>query len=231
MEQPPDTLIARLSSRDAFINRDSFGITLDTSGEGLYGYWFSVNLGGTVLDGKVAPERNFTREWDGPWTGASAELDDGWSVEMFLPWSMMAMPVSAGPRRIGFWTNRKVAYLDERWSTPALPFSSSTFMSTLGTLQMDRVNPKQQLAFFPYASYTFDEIESEDEYRAGFDVFWRPSPNFQLAATANPDFGAVESDDVVVNLTAFESFFPEKRLFFPGRQRSLHDITALRGTR
>ena len=68
MEQPPETMVARLSSRDEFINRDAFGITLDTSGEGLYGYWFSVNLGGSVMDGKVAAERQFSREWDGPWT-------------------------------------------------------------------------------------------------------------------------------------------------------------------
>ncbi|MDE0007003.1 MAG: hypothetical protein OXS50_01865, partial [Gammaproteobacteria bacterium] len=47
-EQPPETLIARLSSRDDFINRDGWGITIDTSGQGLYGYWFSVNLGGSV---------------------------------------------------------------------------------------------------------------------------------------------------------------------------------------
>ena len=57
MEQPPETLVARLSSRDLFINRDAIGITLDTSGEGLYGYWFSVNLGGSVLDGKVKSSR------------------------------------------------------------------------------------------------------------------------------------------------------------------------------
>ena len=52
MEQPSETLIARLSSRDEFINRDSIRITIDTSGEGLYGYWFTLNLGGSVMDGK-----------------------------------------------------------------------------------------------------------------------------------------------------------------------------------
>lgn len=46
------------------------------------------------------------------------------------------------------------------------------------------------------------------------DVFWRPSTNFQLTGTLNPAFGGVESDDVVINLSATETFFPEKRLFF-----------------
>lgn len=214
LEQPPASLVARLSGRDAFINRDEFGITLDTSGEGLYGYWFSTALGGSVKDGKVAPERQFTSQWDGPWRRASAETDTGWSVEMFLPWSMMAMPDANGQREMGFWVTRKLAQLDERWSSPALPFTGNRFMSAMGKLQLGDVNPGQQLSLFPYTSYTYNGIDDSDEYRAGFDVFWRPSSNIQIAATANPDFGAVESDNVVVNLTAFEVFFPENRLFF-----------------
>lgn len=138
LEQPPETLVARLSGRDQFINRDGFGVTLDTSGEGLYGYWFTVNLGGAVMDGKVAPERRYSNEWDGPWLRGTAELVDGWSLEMYLPWSMMAMPQMDGPRRMGFFTNRKVTYLDERWAVPPLPFTSARFMSTPGPASVGR---------------------------------------------------------------------------------------------
>jgi len=214
MEQPPASHVVRLSSRDEFINRDSYGITLDTSGEGLYGYWFEVNLGGSVMDGKVAPERALTSEWDGPWRSATAEQPDGWSTELFLPWSMMAMPVASGDRRMGFWVNRKVAYMDERYGWPALPFASARFMSALQPMDIADVNPRQQWAVFPYTSVTYDNIIGDDEYRAGFDSIWQPSSNLQITATVNPDFGTVESDDVVVNLTAFETFFAEKRLFF-----------------
>ena len=213
-EQPPETLIARLSSRDDYINRDGWGITLDTSGEGRYGYWFNINLGGSVLDGKVAPERTFTNQWDGPWDSATAELDDGWSLEAFLPWSMMTMPQADGERTMGMYTNRKVAYIDERWGWPALPFTAARFMSALQAVRLPGVNPKQQFALFPYTATTLDNARREEGYDAGLDVFWRPSSNFQVTATARPDFGAVESDDVVVNLTARETFFPEKRLFF-----------------
>jgi hypothetical protein len=215
MEQPHETHVARLSSRDEFINRDAIGITLDTSGEGLYGYWFSVNLGGSVMDGKVAAERQFSREWDGPWTSATAVVENGWSAEMFLPWSMMTMAASkSGERKLGFWINRKVAYIDERWSWPALPFASKRFMSALANMRTPNVEPKQQIAAFPYASHTIDDASGEDESRVGVDLSWRPSSDVQITAALNPDFGAVESDDVVVNLTAFETFFPEKRLFF-----------------
>ena len=135
---------------------------------------------------------------------------------MFLPWSMMTMgPVDeAGERRFGFFFMRNVAYLDERWSWPALPFTSKRFMSALPSMRLPQVESKQQVAFFPYVSAARDEIYGEDEYRVGADFSWRPSSDLQVTASINPDFGAVESDDVVVNLTAFETFFPEKRLFF-----------------
>ncbi|MCZ6887154.1 MAG: DUF5916 domain-containing protein [Gammaproteobacteria bacterium] len=214
MHQPADTLVARLSSRDKQLNRDSFGITLDTSGEGLYGYWFTVALGGSFLDGKVVPERTFNEQWDGPWLGNSALREDGWSVEMFLPWSMMAMPQRGADRNMGLWVDRKVAHMDERYGWPALPFAGARFMSALQPMRLSGLEPKQQYAVFPYVSATHDEIRGEQEFKAGADVSWRPSSNLQLTATLNPDFGAVESDDVVVNLTAFEVFFPEKRLFF-----------------
>ena len=214
MQQPPESLLARLSSRDEYINRDSFGLTLDTSGEGLYGYWFSVNLGGSVMDGKVAPEREFSYEWDGPWDSATAETADGWSAEMFLPWAMMAMPAAAEDRQMGFWVNRKVAYIDERWGWPALPFTAARFMSALGKLKLPEVAPKRQLSLFPYLSGAYDHAGADEAVDTGLDVFWRPSPDFQVTAAVSPDFGAVESDDVVINLTATETFFPEKRLFF-----------------
>ena len=214
MDQPPDTLVTRLSSRDQYINRDSYGITLDTSGEGLYGYWFTVSLGGSLADGKVAAERTFTREWDGPWRGASATTANGWSVEMYLPWSMMSMPQTTGERTLGFWVDRKVAHMDERYSWPVLPFTSARFMSALKPLGVANVSPAKQWAIFPYTSGTADAILEENTGKAGVDVAWRPSTNMQVTATVNPDFGSVESDDVVVNLTASETYFPEKRLFF-----------------
>ena len=56
MQQPSESLVRRLSNRDQLLNRDSFSVTLDTSGEGLYGYWFELSLGGSKADGKLAPE-------------------------------------------------------------------------------------------------------------------------------------------------------------------------------
>ncbi len=210
-EQPQDTLMERLSSRDDFFSRDTMSVTLDTSGAGIYGYWFNVALGDSLSDGKIAPERKYSREWDGPWDGRSARTESGWSGEMFLPWSMMA---TDGERRIGLYASRQVGYIDERFGFPHLPPTGARFMSALQPMSFADVEPKRQLDFYPYVSGTHDMAEDESDAKVGVDMFWRPSTNLQMSATVNPDFGAVETDDVVINLTATETYFPEKRLFF-----------------
>ena len=229
LEQPADTLLKRFTARDDFrAPRDNVSMTLDISGEGRFGYWMTLALGDNQADGTVLPERQFKSEWDGAWYGATTETDTGWSAEYFIPWSQMAMPEESGVRRIGFYGSRKVGYLDERWGWPALPNSLPQFMSALQPLELEGVDLRQQWSVFPYASATGDFVEDETRYKAGVDLFWRPKSNFQLSATLNPDFGSVEADDIVVNLTANETFFPEKRLFFQ-EGREIFDTTPRSG--
>lgn len=212
--QPPDTLVQRLSVRDDFLDRDSFGFTIDASGEALVGYWFIVALGGSVQDGKLLPERNYQRDWDGPWIGKTAVREDGWSAEMYFPWSMMNMPEVPGLRKIGFVATRQVSHKNERYQWPGHPYSSARFLSALNEARVQGVQPVAQLAMIPFAAATLDEANDDNDMRVGMDLAWKPSPRLEMTATLNPDFGAVEADDVVLNLTAFEVFFPEKRLFF-----------------
>ena len=214
MYQPVDTLVKRLSVRDDFLDRDSLGFTIDASGEALVGYWFIVALGGSVQDGKLLPERNYQRDWDGPWIAKTAVRDDGWSAEMYFPWSMMNMPEVDGVRNIGFVATRQVSHKNERYQWPGYPYSSARFLSALNEARVEGVQPVAQRVVIPFAATTFDEANDENELRVGMDLAWKPSPKLEMTATLNPDFGAVEADDVVLNLTAFETFFPEKRLFF-----------------
>ncbi len=213
-DQPAETLLPRLTKRDAYINRDGNSVLLDTSGESLYGLWFDINLGGSIGDGMLLPEKTFTLDWDGAWQGNAATAENGYTTEYFLPWSMMAMPEASQDRKMKVMITRRVAHLDETWGWPALPYTGSKFISAMQSIQLTDVNPQQQYAIYPYTSATYDVLSADTEYRTGLDIFWRPTSNLQLTATLNPDFGTVESDNVVVNLTAFETFFSEKRMFF-----------------
>ena len=214
-EQDSDSLVQRLSARDlGFLNRDYVSFTLDTSGEARYGYWFQLNLGGSRADGTIQPERQFSDSWDGAWYGETVRTESGWSAEFFIPWSIMSMPQVEGERQMGIVMQRRIAYLDERHGYPPLPFTKPKFLSGFQKLILGDVNPSQQLSFFPQVSSTYNAMADSTTGQAGLDVFWRPSTNLQVTATANPDFGTVEADSVIINLTAIETFFPEKRLFF-----------------
>ena len=81
-------------------------------------------------------------------------------------------------------------------------------------MRVEGIEPRRQVSVIPYISATLDNARDDDDIRAGVDITWKPSTKAELTASLIPDFGAVEADNVVLNLTAFETFFPEKRLFF-----------------
>lgn len=213
--QPDGSIVARMTSRDTQIVRDGFVFMIDPSGEGLYGYGMRVNVGGSMNDITILPERQYNTQWDGAWDGKATVVEGGWIAEMFIPWSMMALPQVAGEtRRIGIYTERQIGATGETWSSPALPGTGSQFLSAFDLYEFNDIEPRRQISYYPYISTTHDSVRNDTEMRAGAEIFWRPSSNTQVSASLNPDFGNVESDDVVVNLTAFETFFSEKRSFF-----------------
>tara|TARA_R110002072_G_scaffold170552_2_gene324142 strand:+ start:68955 stop:71468 length:2514 start_codon:yes stop_codon:yes gene_type:complete len=231
MEQPADTLVRRITARDnRNESRDRMSITLDTSGEGQYGYWVSLALGDNQLDGTILPERQYNSQWDGAWYGATSETARGWSAEYFVPWGQLAMPSRDEERQIGFYAERVVAHLNQNWAWPVISKSDPIFLSDFPLLRLEGVNPQQQWSLFPSVASTYDEIDNQWKHRTGADLFWRPSSNFQMTATVNPDFGSAEADDVVVNLTASETFFPEKRLFFQEGQEIFNVTSRANGS-
>ena len=99
-----DRLITRLSGRDRRdIKREQIGVTLDTSGEGRYGYWFGVHLGDSVMDGTVLPERKFSDEWDGAWRAATQHRTVGQLSSIFRG---ERSPCQLFGKRVGIYMSR-----------------------------------------------------------------------------------------------------------------------------
>ena len=214
-EQPRQQQVARLSPHDVWLEGDFIQIGIDPTGTGRYGYIFGIFLGGSAADATLLPERRFNWQWDGPWRRATKSLPDGWSAEAFLPWSMFAMPRSPGKeRRIGLYVARWVAALGQRWSWPALPQAHPRFLSAFHPMIVEDIEPRAQITAYPYLAPAYDLVAKEADMRAGLDAFWRPTAQTHVAATILPDFGQVDADELAMNLTAFETFFPEKRSFF-----------------
>ena len=215
LEQDPETYVQRLSPRDSGgLGRDWVSIGIDTSGDGHYGYFVTVCLGGTQLDGTIQPPRKFSRTWDGVWWGKAIKTSTGWSSEMYIPWNVLNMVSSPDERNIGLYLARQIAHVDQHVVWPKIHLQSPVFFEMFQPMVLQNVGSKPQLTLFPYMSSINDLISDAGEFHYGSDVYFRPSPNFQFTGTLRPDFGTVEADDVVINLSAFETFFPEKRLFF-----------------
>jgi len=216
MQQPPESLIEWQTGRDRFRNmlRDEVGFALDASGAGRFGYFINVALGGSLRDGTIRPERQFKSDWDGAWEAKTRRTRYGWSAEFMLPWSAVSLPQSDDARRLPMRLWRKVGHTGEEMAWPPAPGQGARYLSVFQPLTVQGIQPSNKYQVVPYVSSSYRDTQASYQARAGVDVSWRPSSNFQITSSIYPDFGNVEADDQDINLTAFEQFFPEKRIFF-----------------
>ena len=217
---PPDvprtrTILARDADR---LDSDAVLLMVDFEGSGNVGYEFAVALSGTYRDATITNETQFNNDWDGLWERAVHEEEGRWSVEILLPWSIATMRKAQGPTRtIGIYLSRYLYVTAERSAIPATHFERERFVSEFARLEVPRYD-QSVFDVWPYATALSDLVNDDSEFKAGLDVFWKPSGSFMLAATLNPDFGQVESDDLVIDFSAIETFFSDKRPFFTENQ-------------
>ena len=202
---------------------DRVNVYVDFDGDGRTGYNFTLLLSDSIIDTTITNENQFNGDWDGDWRHAVSEDGDTWSAEMLIPWHIAPMQSIAGDTRtLGISLDRVIGATGERMSWPAISFNEQRFLSVLEEIQVPKFS-QALLAVTPYVVGVYDAVGGNADFDAGGDVFWKPNGQFQLSATLNPDFGQVESDQLVVNFSAIESFFNDKRPFFTENQ-SFFDV-------
>ena len=220
----PEAIVAQLTRRDEESPSDWVAVGIDSYHDRRTAFVFFVNPAGVKLDKFVFDDSNEDDSWDAVWEVATTRDAQGWTAEFRIPFSQLRFPKRA-EHQFGFNVYRKIARLNEEqfWRLP--PKNQSGMVSRFGDLVgIERIAPPRRAELLPYAAAgaTFEPQEtgnpfrtgSEGRGRAGADLRVGVTSNLTLSATINPDFGQVEADPAVVNLTAFESFFPEKRPFF-----------------
>jgi len=219
VKQPND--IARVKSRvqrdfkDA-VDRINFMIDFDADGRA--GYAFTVSAGNDIADEVITNEVQFNPDWDGDWQHAVRETPEGYSYELLLPWSITSMRAGTdGKRTVAVYFDRVVASSGRRFGTPLASFTKPRFLSDFQRVEVAAFE-QSLLAITPYAVALGDLKRSQQSFKSGVDVLWKPSTDHQFALTINPDFGQVESDQLVVNFDAVETFFTDKRPFFTENQ-------------
>jgi hypothetical protein len=184
------------------------------------GYEFGVNAAGVKIDQAVYDDGNEDGAWDGVWDVATRIDSLGWTAEYRIPLSQLRYGTSK-EHVFGLMIDRDIYRFSERMSWPVLRQSKAGMVSQFGELDglVDLQAPRPFEAM-PYAvgksstKIVNNTFGSSSDVALGGDIKYRIGPNLTLDATVNPDFGQVEADPAVLNLSAYESFFDERRPFF-----------------
>jgi hypothetical protein len=202
---------------------DQNGIAIDFDGNRSKAYMFQVTLADVQADGIRALGGSPKYDWDGDWEVKTKKYDDFWISEYYIPWNVVLMKnFSSDFRTINVTTFRYIAN-DQIWINSSKTNGYRTdFLSSMDTFQV-RNFTKSKLNFFPYVSKTYNSVSNFDENKVGAEVFYNTGTGKQVNLTVNPDFGQAESDEVVINFSAQETFYSEKRAFFNENQ-SLFNI-------
>ena len=223
----PDSIAAQLARRDAFgIYSDWAHVMLDSYHDRRTAFRFSVNPRGVKQDIYHFDDSNEDASWDAVWEVATSVDSLGWTAEFRIPLSQLRFSVGGGGDLVwGINLGREIARHDERAYWSPVPPRTERAVSLAGELRgLSGLRAPRRLEVQPYAvtRYTRAPGDSEDPYyrrnalgaSMGADLKYGVTSNLTLTATINPDFGQVEADPSQVNLSAFESFFPERRPFF-----------------
>ena len=206
------------SSRDILNESDTNVVVIDFGNNGVEAYEFALSSAGTQVDGTFTNGNDLNRDWDGDWSGLTTKGEDYWSSEFFIPWTVTTLPKNEGELRdIRIMFGRYI-YEENIWiSSIKSSYSRNKFLSRLSKFSVKNFSASK-LSIFPYASSFNDSAMDSKSNRLGADIFWNTGTGRQINMTINPDFGQAESDDLVVNFSAQETFLSEKRAFFTENQ-------------
>lgn len=223
-DSAPDSIVARVSRRDNIAKEDFFAIGLDTYHDHRSGFFFGLSAGGTMADGTFYNDDWTDDSWDGVWEGKAHRTSWGWIAEVRIPFSQLRFKKeSQYVWGVNFY--RQIARHNEEAYLVYTPKASSGFVSRFPHLVgIENIQPGRHIEILPYtrtkASYIHpaphDPFHNKSAYSpdAGMDVKVGLRHNLTLDLTLNPDFGQVEVDPAVVNLSDVETYFQEKRPFF-----------------
>jgi len=220
--QKPTGLLVR---RDSFVQSDFLSINIDPRHDHLSGNAFTVQPAGVQGDTILYNDIGEDPSWDGVWDSSVKIVPDGWIAEVRVPFSQLRFP----DKPVHVWglnITRRTVRNNEVVRIVNTKKGETGFVSHFADIDgLEGIHRGKPLELVPYSVARSDVLTRADrnnpliqrnDYRAdgGLDVKYALTSDLTLTGTINPDFGQVEVDPAVVNLSQFETFYPEKRPFF-----------------
>jgi hypothetical protein len=221
--QPNTPVARRLTRRDRWVESDSVQIDLGTRGDHKSSFEFSVNASGTLIDGIRYNDTEYSSDWDENWEARTSITEHAWSAEFRIPLRILRFP-TAPVQSWDFQASRFISEKQERDDWAYYPRSTAGEVSNYGRL--DGLRGLRERAPLELRPFVLGRARRRDPAAgilasgtdtfasAGLDLKWHPTQSLTLDAALNPDFAQVEADQLVLNLSTFETYYPEKRPFF-----------------
>ncbi len=224
-DSQPNLIQSQLARRDEPIEGDLVEVTLDSYHDHLSAVIFRLSAGGARRDATVSANGNSDNSWDAVWEGAASVDAQGWTAEFRIPLSQLRYSRNVTEQIWGLQLGRKIARKAEIDQFSFTPKAQSQGINRYGHLTgLGNLHSVRKIELVPYvlaktanpSASADNPFQKRNEIKpgAGLDAKIGLTSNLTLDATINPDFGQVEVDPAVVNLSAFETFFPERRPFF-----------------
>jgi hypothetical protein len=218
----PERITARDLRRDSRMETDdSIAVILDTFDDRRNGFIFQVNPLGTKYDALLRNESQINSDWDEKWEAAAQITDEGWQVEIAIPWQALRFQTGSHTWGIDFRRELRRRNEEMAWSNYRRGFRFTQISQGGSLVGLEDLALTQRFRFQPYASGGGSRVNASDEPYSdatggiGVEDFKvQITPNLTADFTANTDFAQVEDDTERVNLSRFSLFYPEKRDFF-----------------
>jgi hypothetical protein len=224
-EKTKDSIAAELVGRDGFGTNDYVGIIFDTYNDKINGFEYFVTPYGEQWDAKMSPNQNGNSEdfsWNSVWKSAAVIHNDGWSFEMFIPFSAIRF----SKKNIQDWglnITRRRRKTEQQVTWNPIDVNVNGFLTQEGYWTgLENIQPPLRLQFSPYLSYYVNHYPFKEKglkdwtssVNGGMDLKYGINQAITLDMTLIPDFGQVQSDNQILNLTPFEVKYNENRPFF-----------------
>jgi hypothetical protein len=221
----PAGIQSQLARRDDSVDGDIVEVSFDSYHDHLTGYIFRLSAGGARRDATVSSNLNEDASWDAVWEGATSQDSRGWYAEFRIPLSQLRYNRNVAQQVWGLQLGRKIARKGELDYFSLTPKTQQSGIYRYGHLTgLGNLPSARKIELVPYvlAKNEYPTAAANDPFQkknhiapgVGLDLKYGVTSNMTLDATINPDFGQVEVDPAVVNLSAYETFFPEQRPFF-----------------
>ena len=224
IDPEPAKIVGFRTRRDEGSPSDWIRVLVDSFHDRRTAFEFAVNPAGVKQDVYWYNDGNSDRGWDAVWDVAVTRVTNGWRAEFRIPLSQLRFR-PAESTTFGLAFARQIGRLNETDTWPLLSKTANGYVSSFGELTGLQLNhPLKKLEMVPYVVGDLKRqpvdpgntlVKGNDpDASVGLDLKYALRPGLMLTGTVNPDFGQVEADPAVVNLSAFETFFSERRPFF-----------------